>query len=423
MPEKKAVKKISSNSTYIAISNSYAAAKNQKLLSRDAQKLEAWLISQIRPRDKAFMPYRISAEQITDLFEVTKNYSYQKLNNVSNELLTHIIHIKEDNIYKKYGLISSSAYHSGEGWCEMSIHPDLEPHLLNLKSGGKFAVLELFVSWSFKCIYSYPLYKYLKSFLHNGQDYYVIEVKIDFLKQIIGCHKKYPNYSNFNARVLNAVKNEFKEKADILFTYTPSVKVRKKVIAVNIEISRKEKLPTNLQDLSDIPGFKNTDLDRKNIISNTPLDNSDKSRRVAKYSDIAKELIRLGFIGDAEGYIENEGRELVEEALEAFNAENLRNVKNKVGLLREKIRALKIKKEIEKIDIEEERTYGENIFLGKLERYKILKTNFSEDYKRFINIPTNSNSIDQEILQKHVGIPLNEIPLPILKEFIKWRVG
>jgi plasmid replication initiation protein len=147
------------------------------------------------------------------------------------------------------------------------------------------------------------------------------------------------------------------------------------------------------------------------------------SETIKKYSSAAKELIKLGFIGDVESYIENEGRGLVEEALEVFNKENLKNVKNKIGLLREKIRALKIKKEIEKIDIEEEKTYKRNIFLSKLKKYKTLNSNFLGDYKRFINIPSNNNPADQEVLRKYIGISLEEIPAFILKEFVEWRLN
>ena len=147
------------------------------------------------------------------------------------------------------------------------------------------------------------------------------------------------------------------------------------------------------------------------------------NKKTNKYSSIAKELIKLGFIGDVEGYIENEGRELVEESFELFRKESANNVKNKVGLLREKVKALKIRKDIEKTAIEEEKTYGENIFLKKLDKYKDMNTDFLEDYKRFIDIPSNSYPMDQKVLQKHLGQPLNKIPTPILNDFIMWRVG
>jgi plasmid replication initiation protein len=149
----------------------------------------------------------------------------------------------------------------------------------------------------------------------------------------------------------------------------------------------------------------------------------EEKKDIKKYSPIAKELIKLGFIGDVESYIESEGRGLVEEAFELFRQERPKRVKNKIGLLRGKIKALKIKKEIEEIDKEEGKTYEKNIFLDKLEKYKTLKTDFSEDYKRFMDIPSNSNPSDQNVLQKHFETPLNELPSSILKEFVEWRVS
>ena len=497
MSEQRIIKNISSKSTYLAISNQFATAKNIKLLSRDAQKMEAWLISQIRPRDTDFKPYRITADQIASLFGVSKNYSYQKLNLISNELLTHIIHIKEGKLYNKYGLISKSSYHTGEGWCEMSIHPDLEPHLLNLKKNGRFAILELFISWSFKCVYSYPIYKYLKSFLHEGQDSYQIEIKVDNLKQIIGCPQRYPNYSNFNIRVLNPVKEEFDQKADIIFEYNPSEKDKKKVISIIITISRKEILPKMLQDISDINDLKPTDLDEKNIslellsqklkklgwngkieeltqktsieaieyycdILTSELNklNSSKinsqllheyiderlktnaqkiynifcdvlkiptvsveKRATKKYSDLGKELLGLGFVGDVESYIENEGRGIVKETLEAFKSENPKNLKNKIGFFREKIKTFKVMKELENKIIKEEKASENNILLVKLEKYNSLNSNFIEDYKHFMEIPSNDYPEDQKILQKYTDLTLSEMPSSVIKEFIEWKVG
>ncbi len=152
-----------------------------------------------------------------------------------------------------------------------------------------------------------------------------------------------------------------------------------------------------------------------------PLVN-EKTEKIDKYSDTAKELIRLGFIGDVENYIKKEGRGLIEEALDTFKKENTENVKNKVGLLREKIKALKIRKEIEIIDKEEKQTYEKNIFLDKIEKYKALESSFTEDYKRFLNIPSNSNPVEQNFLKKFIGESLEDIPKKVLAEFIEWRV-
>ncbi len=400
------VKVISKKSSYLAISNKFATAKNQKLLSRDAQKLEAWLISQIRPRDKEFHSYRIEASQLRELCNVSKSYSYAKLNRISDELLTHVVYIKEDNRLKKYGLISSSEYHIGEGWCEMSIHPDLKPHMLNLKASSRFAILELFISWSFVGVYSYPLYKYLKSFIHAGNDSYQIEIMLDDLKGSLGCLNKYENFSNFKKKVLEPTKEEFEEKADIYFVYEPAKKNKKKVISIIFVIKRKPKLPSNLQDIVDIEN------NNKNIIDvehqQIPLHFKSNSE-LGLYND----LEILGFSGDISTFIEEVGEHNIIKALkDVHEAQQTGNINSPAALLRAKAnlynRQEKAKEEVQEIkarkNIEEEEKRNQRLVDGRAELNKTYifrveqgianseQEAFFDDFRQFKSIEEHNNT-------------------------------
>ena len=148
-----------------------------------------------------------------------------------------------------------------------------------------------------------------------------------------------------------------------------------------------------------------------------------EKRATKKYSDLGKELLGLGFVGDVESYIENEGRGIVKETLEAFKSENPKNLKNKIGFFREKIKTFKVMKELENKIIKEEKASKNNILLVKLEKYNSLNSNFFEDYKRFMEIPSNDYPEDQKILLKYSNLPLSEMPSSVIKEFIEWKVG
>jgi len=487
---------------YLAISNKFATAKNHKLLSREAQKLEAWLLSQIRPRDQGFDTYKITASQIVDLFGIRKDYAYKKLNRVSDELLTHIIYIKDGKLERKYGLISSATYHTGEGWCEMSIHPDLEPHLLNLRTKGNFAILELLVSWSFTGIYSYPLYKYLKAFLHKDSDRFDISISVDELKKVLGCFEKYANFSNFCQRVLNPVKEEFIEKADINFNFEVAGRKKKKVISLDIFIFRQEKLPKKLQELSDISDkgdlnsldpidIKHTSIDKDSLevklnelgwigkfdkllkevkyevidfyfdnlkeelaklesteINSTqvseyitgsiksqaqryyelfnkpkpPVTNLKESGKKIEYTSIEKKLYKLGFVGDVRGYIKKEGEQFIKEVLNSTKLKNQFGENIPIGILREHVTSLRIKKDIESQDGYQEKKIEKNLLKDKLAKYKKLGVDFTVEFNEFIKHPNNCSEGDQSLLKKHETKPIDKVPDYILEEFFKWRV-
>ncbi len=245
----------------LAMSNAFTVAKRNHVLSLDSQKMEAWLISQINPTDEGFKVYRIEADQIRDVLGGSKNYAYEKMAIVCSELTNYGVKIKDGDTDIYYALVSKAVHHAKEGWCEMSIHPELKPHLLQLKKSGHFTQMELLVVLMFKKHYSYGLYKILKSRLHRGKTRFAFELELIVLKEILGCAGKYENFFDFNKKVLMPTQKEFQDKADIVFSYSPERKVRKKVISISITVTRKKKLPEYLVPLNNETRIDENDFD------------------------------------------------------------------------------------------------------------------------------------------------------------------
>jgi len=133
-------------------------------------------------------------------------------------------------------------------------------------------------------------------------------------------------------------------------------------------------------------------------------------------SDIGKQLIKLGFIGDVEKYIKEEGKGVIEEALK--NVKGQPSVRNACGLLRERVKALKGQKilfEQEKIETAQK---TEKELRDRIDKYLSKSQNFSEDYNRFIEI--NLLEEDITVLKKHIGKTIEDLPKNILNEFLKW---
>ena len=135
---------------------------------------------------------------------------------------------------------------------------------------------------------------------------------------------------------------------------------------------------------------------------------------------IVEKLYKLGFNGNAENFVKKEGIELIEEALLSFKNAYTPNVTNKIGLLRSILENLKHVKKLEQIEKEEKHLFKEKSILDKITKYKNLNKDFSEDYSRFVQAPSNSNEMDRKILEKYRNLSVEDMPEHILKEFIDW---
>jgi plasmid replication initiation protein len=373
-----------------AISNIFALALNKKTLSRPAQRIEAWLISQISPTDKAFVKYRITAKDAAKVLRISQNSSYETLIKVSEELLGHVIKIVEGKQYKQYSLISSSSYHQGEGWCEIKIDPELKPYFLELQKAGGFTLLEFNITQSFKKNYTYPLYKMLKSYLHKNINDFVFDIDVLKLKEILGCSDKYNNYSNFKKSVLETSRIEIVNTSDISFEYTPKKKQWKKVISLTFHIYRKNTKPiidanyseskidplqnklnnlgwngdfselvnecgydaikyyhdnlliTLIDDkrIKDKHDFINTQilLNAKLVYNLQPTKKvKQATSKASSKSELFDELVIIGFSGDIKAFIENVGLNNAKKALEEVKkAQQNSNIRKPGGLIRSK---------------------------------------------------------------------------------------
>ena len=99
-----------------------------------------------------------------------------------------------------------------------------------------------------------------------------------------------------------------------------------------------------------------------------------------KKSELAKNLIKLGFTGDPEEYILKEGSGVIEEALKIV--EKQPNVTNVIGLLREKVKTLKIHKELIRQDQETKKKKDEEDQKLADEKARITEAKIKESDKK-----------------------------------------
>ena len=218
------------------MSNLFAEAINKKPLSKHAQKLETWLISQVQPDDDVFIKYRITTEQYAEISGTGKNKAYEALVQASAELLQYLIKIKDKGKYKQSSLISYSECSEEEGYCDIKINLELRAYLQELAKDESCKMTN--IKWLLSCQnrYSYPLYRILKPYLHQNILSCKTDIKIPDLKKQLDCTRKYPLYAEFIRNVILPVQRELREKSDIRFYFEPAKKERKKVISLKFTI-------------------------------------------------------------------------------------------------------------------------------------------------------------------------------------------
>ena len=180
------------------------------------QRIMLWLISEIRPEDRAFQTYRVTIKELAKFVGLEKNKNvYQQMAEATKGMVGRLVEIgsfEQDN-YLQVGLISSAKYKVGEGFIDLEISPQLVPYLLDLKANFTKAYLRDLMAM--KSAYSIRLYDLLNQYRKAGRR----SLTVDEIKTMLGISKKYKAYKNFKARVINPSIKEINERTDLFVSY------------------------------------------------------------------------------------------------------------------------------------------------------------------------------------------------------------
>jgi plasmid replication initiation protein len=196
-------------------------------------------LTMIHKDDEDFRPYRIYLKDIISDFGLEQNkQSYKFLKEGAEklarreiraiaptpegemELLTHIA----------AGVKSFTNNSSGK-YIEVSFHPEMKPHLLQLQS--QFLMYDIKNILRLQSSFSIRIYELLKQYERIGKRKFTI----DELKEILDVADKYPLYANFKQRVIIKAQEDLADFTDIQFTFEEE-KVGKAVYAIIFYIDR-----------------------------------------------------------------------------------------------------------------------------------------------------------------------------------------
>ena len=178
-------------------------------------------LTMIHKDDEDFRPYRIYLKDIISDFGLEQNkQSYKFLKEGAEklarreiravastpdgemELLTHIA----------AGVKSFTNNNAGK-YIEVSFHPEMKPHLLQLQS--QFLMYDIKNILRLQSSFSIRIYELLKQYEKIGKRKFTI----DELKDILDVADKYPLYANFKQRVIVKAQEDLAKFTDICFTF------------------------------------------------------------------------------------------------------------------------------------------------------------------------------------------------------------
>ena len=252
-------------------------------LSLQEQRIILFMSSEIKKDDDDFHPVRIDISRFASLLE-TPNTNHSYMQQVTKDLLSKVVIIKESNKTIQTGWLSSAVYIHSEGAVELRFDPNLKPYLLKLKE--RFTKYHLKDVIRLKHSYSIRFYELLKQYESIGFRYFLIEE----LKRILGIQDDYKLFGDFKKRILVPVKKEFDEKysmreLDFTFEYSEE-KEGRKVIGLTFEIS-KPPVQLELFDKDNAGENDSINLDHEDLIAaliNFKLTKKQTTNLLKKYS-------------------------------------------------------------------------------------------------------------------------------------------
>ncbi len=243
------------------------------------QKLFASLVSEIKPEDKDFKPYKLEVKEIAKLMNLSSKAVYDQIKTAARnlrkkEIMIENVDEKGKRSFLVTGLLSSARYKEGEGYLEVYIDPNLKPYLLNIV-GEKTPFTKHMIENILKLDSSYSarIYELLKQYEKVRKR----EFEIDEIREMLGiAENEYKRFYDFERYVLKVAKTEINEKTDIWIDYE-KIKRGRRVAKIVFEIEpklsgEKEIKPIDyytdeeIQDIRNKCGLNNSYFNKEQVL-------------------------------------------------------------------------------------------------------------------------------------------------------------
>jgi plasmid replication initiation protein len=239
--------------------------KAKGVLSENANKMLAMLISMIRVDDSEFQEYALNIKDFLNSINSSSNNT-QAIKQIAEELMHNPFWVDG----KLFNWCSYVDIKKIDGYIVFDIHKYLKPYLLKLQEN--FTTYNIVNILSLKGDYTPRLYEYfLMRFNRYKAEYkkkynktpksYTFEIEIDWLRDTLKIPDSY-KYADIRRRIIDKAKKQLKEKTNIKFDYKED-KIGRKVVRLIIKVENNDKGSNDY--LSDLQNFIR--YVRKNLIN------------------------------------------------------------------------------------------------------------------------------------------------------------
>ena len=228
---------MSINADYYVVQANELIEGKQNLKLNSAKIMRA-LIMQIKPDGEELKSYVISIPELSKLLGVGADNLYRNIDNISTDLLTNHVVIKDPQQEKflKLQWVTACAYEKGAGFA-VKINPLLKPFLLNLKDN--YSQYQLTNVLTMKSIYAIRIFELLirqqsLKYVPKAGTYVMLTIKQ--IRTACSCEEKYEKISQFKAKVLDVAVKEITRTTTYKISYE-CIKHGRSIVAVRFFIA------------------------------------------------------------------------------------------------------------------------------------------------------------------------------------------
>ena len=194
-------------------------------LSLNEKRLIMYAVSKIDRKGSSNALLEINALDCARFYKMNETSARRHLQNSLDALWDREL-VTADGVGHRW-IVSRGKYDQGSLF--LKFHPDLEPHLLNLKS--KFTQYYLARAAEFKLAYTWRLFELIMQFKSTGY----LKISLDEFKKILELSEYYnSDFGRIRAKVINPAIKEIKVKDGLLITWN-AIKKGRSVVALEFK--------------------------------------------------------------------------------------------------------------------------------------------------------------------------------------------
>ncbi len=199
-------------------------------------KVFSFIISKVKPKDKAFREYEFSlAEYLQVIGSVSDSGgNYEVAKNALKKLRDKSFYLtQEDGSEVTIGWLYKVEFNRSNGKVKVTLDHDMQKYICGLFEN--FTQYELICTLPMQSAYSIRVYELLKSYAFTKRHMF----DLDELRRMLGC-EHYSRFPDFRRKVLEVVTKEINQYTDLQVSWEPVRSGPRRVVGVIFHIQTRD---------------------------------------------------------------------------------------------------------------------------------------------------------------------------------------